>query len=125
MAVEQKNFQTFTYVDDNGVSWNKRGEAEGVRNAVDGSSALGAHPNWSRSTRRHSPRKIIYQDGTTFRTKTVLFYTAAAYNAITIGTSTLTFVIEGSATGVVYTAIKKVAERQPSAAAARQLGEHA
>jgi hypothetical protein len=125
VAVEQKNFQLYTYVDDNGVSWNKRGEADAIRNAVDGNAAFGAHPNWGRSSRRHSARHIVYQDATTFRTKNVLFYTGAAYNAITVGTSTLTFFIEGEVAGVVYTAVKKVPERQPAAAAARQLAEHA
>lgn len=125
MAVEQENFSLYTYVDDNTVSWNKRGEKEAVRQAVDGSSAAGAHPGWGRSSARHSPRTITYMDLTTFRTKRVIFYTAAAYAGITLGTSTLTFVIPGSATGVVYTANKKTAERSPSAAAGPNLAEHA
>jgi hypothetical protein len=125
MAVQQKNFQLYTYVDDNAVSWNKRGEQDTTRNAVDGSAAFGAHPNWGHETRRHSVRKIVYQDGTTFRTKTVVFYTAAAYAGITVGTSTLTWTIEGEVAGVVYTAKKKIPERQPAAASARQDVQHA
>jgi hypothetical protein len=125
MAVEQKNFQLFSYTDDNAVVWNKRGESDTTRAAVDGSTAFGAHPNWGRETRRHSVRKIIYQDGTTFRTKTVVFYTPTAYAAVTVGTSTLTWTIEGEVAGVVYTARKKIPERQPSAGAARQLAQHA
>lgn len=124
MAIEQKNFSLFTYTDDNGVDWNLRGEKEAVRNAVDGSSAAGGNPPFIPSA-RHSPRYIIYRDGTTFRTKRVIFYTAAAYAAVTTGTDTLTFVIEGSATGVVYTAHKKVAEKNPSATAGPNLAEHA
>jgi hypothetical protein len=125
MAIEQENFSLYTYVDDNGVSWNKRGEKEAVRQAVDGSSAAGAHPGWGRTSTRHSPRTITYVDGTTFRTKRVVFYTAAAYAAITLGTSTLTFTIPGSATGVVYTADKKTAERSAKASAGPNLAEHA
>lgn len=124
MPADQKNMQLYTYVDDNSVSWNKRGEAEPVRQAVDGSTAFGSHPNWGRETRRHSVRKIIYQDPTTFRTKSVIFYTAAAWAAVALGTDTLAFSVEGLAAAVTYTAIKKVPERQPSAAAARQLADH-
>jgi hypothetical protein len=125
MAVEQKNFQLFSYTDDNAQVWNKRGESDATRAAVDGSTAFGAHPSWGRESRRHSVRKIIYQDGTTFRTKTVVFYTPTAFAAVTIGTSTLTWTIEGEVAGVVYTARKKIPERQPSAGAARQLAQHA
>lgn len=125
MAIEQKNYGLFTYVDDNAVSWNLRGEKEAVRQAVDGSSASGGHPPFIPS-RRHRPRAITYTDLTTFRTKRVIFYTAAAFAAITPGTSTLTFVIEGSATGVVYTASKKHDEKNPSGTATSSgLPEHA
>jgi hypothetical protein len=125
MAADQKNFQLFTYVDDNNVSWNKRGELDAARNAVDGNSAFGAHPNWGRETRRHSVRKIRYMDPTTFRTKEVIFYTAAAYAAVVIGTDTLAFHVEGEVATVAYTATKKIPERQPQAAGSRQLADHA
>lgn len=125
MVAQQKNFQLFTYLDDNAVNWNKRGELDAIRNAVDGSAAFGAHPNWGRETRRHATRKVIYQDGTTFRTKTVLVYTPTAFAAITVGTSTLSFMVEGETVAVVYTAIRKIAEKQPAAAGSRQLADHA
>jgi hypothetical protein len=125
MAADQKNFQLFTYVDDNGVSWNKRGESNTNRSAVDGSSAFGAHPNWGRETRRHSVRKIRYVDGTTFRTIEVIFYTQAAYNAVVVGTDSIAVHVEGNTATVPYTAAKKIPERQPAAQAARQLADHA
>lgn len=125
MPIEQPNFDLFTYVDNGGQSWNKRGEEDAIRNAVDGSSAFGAHPNWGRETRRHSTRKIIYRDPTTFRTKTVIFYTAAAAAAIDLGTDTLSFAIPGSATSVVYTAFQRVDEKLGSVGAARNLADHA
>jgi hypothetical protein len=125
MAAQQKNMGLFTYLDDNAQSWNKRGELDAIRNAVDGSTAFGAHPNWGRESKRHSVRKAIYQDGTTFRTKTIIVYTPTAMAALTTGTSTLSFMVEGEATAVVYTLAKKVGERQPSAAAARNLADHA
>ena len=124
MAADQKNFQVFTYVDDNGVSWNKRGEDNAVLNAVDGSSAFGAHPTWQDRPRMRA-RRIQYVDATTFRSKAAIFYTAAAYAAITVGTSTLALHVEGETATVTYTARKKIPERQPGVGAARQLADHA
>jgi hypothetical protein len=124
MAAAQKNFQLYTYVDDAGVSWNKRGEEDDLRSAVDGSAAFGNHPNWGRETPRHKVRSITYQDATTFRTKRVIFYTAAAYAAVALG-DIIAFPVEGEVASVNYAAIKKNAERQPGQAAARQLADHA
>jgi hypothetical protein len=123
MAASQKNFQLFTYTDDGAVAWNIRGELDAVRNAVDGSTAAGGHPPFIPS-RRHRPRKIIYQDASTFRTKTLIFYTAAAYAAITVGTSALSFPVEGEATAVLYTAKKKIGEVNPSATSGPGLADH-
>lgn len=125
MAADQKNFQLFTYVDDNVVSWNKRGEDGGPASAVDGHAAFGAHPNWGRETRRHSVRKIIYTDPTTFRTVTAIFYTAAAWNAVALGTDTIAVHVPGETATVAYTATKRIPERQPAAASARQDIDHA
>lgn len=124
MAADQKNFQLFKYVDDNGANWNKRGEDNAALNAVNGSSALGAFPIWEDSARM-KVRTITYRDATTFRTKKVIFYTAAAFAAVVVGTDVLALHVEGNAATVAYTAIKKNAERQPSRAAARQLADHA
>jgi hypothetical protein len=123
MAATQKNFQNFTYTDDNGVTWTKRGETGDGREAVDGNAAVAAHPTWKDGARQKA-RSIIYQDSTTFRTKRVLFYTAAAFAAVAIG-DIIAFKVEGEATAVNYAAIKKQAEKQPSRAASRQLADHA
>jgi hypothetical protein len=125
MAGAAKNFSLYKYVDATGQNWNLRGEKDAIRNAVDGSAAAGAYPGWGRSTRRHSPRKITYVDLTTFRSKTVVFYTAAAFAAITLGTSTLSWMIEGETVAVVYTASKGINERLPKATAGPNLAEHA
>jgi hypothetical protein len=124
MAASQKNFSLYTYTDDNAVDWNLRGELDAVRNAVDGSSAAGGNPPFIPS-RRHQPRKIIYRDASTLRTKTCIFYTAAAFAAITLGTDSLSFPVEGEATAVLYTATKKIAEKNPSATAGGNLPDHA
>lgn len=125
MAAEQKNFALFTYTDNTGQAWNKRGESDAIRNAVDGSSAAGAHPAFGRETPRHKVRKAIYQDPTTFRTKTIIVYTAAAFAALTVGTSTLAFKVEGNTAAVTYTLAALVDEKRPGAFAPRQLADHA
>lgn len=124
MAGDQRNFQLFKYVDDNGTNWNKRGEDNAALNAVNGSSALGAFPVWEDSPRMRV-RTITYRDATTFRTKRVIFYTAAAFAAVVVGTDSLALHIEGNSATVAYLAIKKNAEKQPARAAARQLVDHA
>lgn len=124
MAGDQRNFQLFTYVDDNGVSWNKRGEDNAALNAINGSAALGAHPVWEDHPRMRA-RRIVFRDASTFRTKAVVFYTAAAFAAVVVGTTTLALHIEGNAATVNYVALKKIAEKQPSVGAARQLADHA
>jgi len=125
MVAAQKNFQLFTYLDDNAQSWNKRGELDAIRNAVDGSAAFGANPAWGKESKRHSVRKAVYVDPTTFRSKTIIVYTPTAMSDLTVGTSTLSFMVEGEATAVVYTLAKKIGERQPSAQSARNLADHA
>lgn len=124
MAAAQKNFQLYTYVDGNGVSWNKRGEEDDLRSAVDGSTPFGVHPNWGRETRRHSVRKIVYTDATTFRSKTVIFYTQAAFAAVALG-DIIAFPVEGEVASVNYAASRRIAERLPGQTAARQLVDHA
>jgi hypothetical protein len=125
MAADQINFTLFTYVDDNGVSWNKRGEVNAARQAVDGSAAPGAHPAWGRSTRRHRARSITYVDATTFRKVDVTFYTSGAFAAVVLGTDTIAVHVPGNTAAVDYKASKKNAERSASATAGPQLSDHA
>lgn len=121
MARNQKNFQNFLYVDDNGVSWTKRGESGGDATAVDGHASGTNAPTWIDGSRMRV-RKIIYKDPTTFRTVDPIFYTAAAYAAVALG-DILAVQVEGLATTVNYSAVKKVAEKQPSRGPARQLAD--
>lgn len=121
MARNQKNFDNYLYVDDNGVSWTKRGEAGGAAAAVDGHATGTGAPTWIDSSRM-KVRRVVYQDPTTFRTIDPIIYTAAAFAAITLG-STLAVQVEGLATTVNYNATKKVAERQPARGPSRQLAD--
>lgn len=121
MARNQKNFKLFKYVDDNGGLWNVRGEDGGAAAAVDGNAAAdAANPTWWKNTRRNHVRKIVYQDPTTFRTISPIFYTAAAYAAIALG-STLAVTVAGLATTVNYTAVKKIPEKMAGRAVGREL----
>jgi hypothetical protein len=121
MARNQKNFDNFLYVDDNGVSWTKRGESGGDATAVDGHATGTNAPTWIDGARMRV-RKIVYQDPTTFRTVDPIFYTAAAYAAVALG-DILAVQVEGLATTVNYSAVKKVAEKQPGRGPSRKLAD--
>lgn len=121
MARNQKNFENFKYVDDNGVEWTKRGEIGGAATAVDGHANGDGDPTWIDSARMRA-RRIVYQDPTTFRTVNPLFYTAAAFAAVALG-ATLAVQVEGLATTVNYSAVKKIAEKQPSRGTSRKLAD--
>jgi hypothetical protein len=121
VARNQKNFENFLYVDDNGVSWTKRGEIGGDASAVDDHATGTNAPTWIDSARMRA-RKIIYQDATTFRTVTPIFYTAAAFAAVALG-DIIAVQVEGLATTVNYAAVKKVGEKQPSRGTSRKLAD--
>jgi len=123
MAANQRNLQVFTYVDDNAVTWNKRGQEDAAINAVDGSAALTAGaPVWI-DTKRKQTRKAVFQDPTTFRTVKFTVYTAAAFAALT-SASTLNINVPGEVAAVTYNLSEKIGEKQPVAKAARQLTDH-
>jgi hypothetical protein len=107
----QKNFGYQTYVDDDGTSWNKRGETGGAAAAVDGhAAAVATQPVWEERP-HNTVRKVIYQDATTGRTITPIIYTAAAYSEIAKG-DVVAVAVAGLATAVNYTAIDKKPEHK-------------
>lgn len=124
MAANEKNFQMFSYTDDNASVWNKRGLLDASINGVDGSTALTAgQPVWI-DTKRKQTRKAVFVDPTTFRTVRVTIYTPAAFAALT-SASTINVNVPGEVAAVVYSLSEKVAEKQPVAKATRQLADHA
>jgi hypothetical protein len=125
MAASSRNTALHTYVDDNGMSWNKAGldGASNFATAVDGHAAAGAHPVWI-NTKRRQARTITYQDATTLRTYRPIFYTAATFAAVAIG-DIIAVVIPGEVAAVNYAAIKKNPEKQPGSGASRHDAEHA
>lgn len=111
MPRNQKNFRYFTYVDDGGTSWNKRGEDGGAATAVDGhAAAVASQPVWE-ETARNRVRKIRYMDAATGRTIDPIFYTAAAYAAVALG-DIVAVNVAGLATTVNYAAVQKMGERK-------------
>lgn len=124
MVAVQRNFEMFTYVDDSGTSWNKRGMLDTAVNAIDGSTALTAGaPVWI-NTKRKRTREAVFVDPTTFRTIRFTIYTAAAFAAITSAT-TLNVNVPGETAAVTYSLSQKIGEKNPVAKATRQLPDHA
>jgi len=121
MARNQKNFDNFLYTDDNAVDWTKRGESGGAATAVDGHATGTNAPVWIDSARMRV-RRVIYQDPTTYRTINPIIYTPTAYAAIDLG-DIVAVQVEGLATTVNYTAVKKQAERQPFRGVSRKLAD--
>ena len=121
MAVNLKNFDNYLYTDDNAVDWTKRGESGGPAASVDGHATGAGDPVWINSSRMQV-RRVIYQDAVTFRTINPIIYTPTAFAAISLG-ATLAVQVPGSATTVTYTAVKKIAERQPSRGVSRKLAD--
>jgi hypothetical protein len=120
----QRNYQMFTYVDDNGDTWNKRGILDAAINAIDGSAALTAgEPVWI-DTPKKQTRKAVFYDPQTFRTVKFTVYTAAAFAAIT-GATTVAVSLPGNAAADTYSLAAKIAEKQPVAKATRQLPDAA
>ena len=124
MVLKQVNFQMFTYTDDNGAVWNKRGELDAAVNALDGSTALTAGARvWPRRTKRYHTREAVFYDPTTFRTKRIVVYTAAAFAAIT-GATTLAVPVPNQVADITYSLSEKIAEKQPVGKSTRQLIDH-
>jgi len=111
VARNQKNFRYFTYVDDSGVDWNKRGEDGGAAAAVDGHAASVASQQVWHETRHNHVRKIRYMDSATGRTVDPIFYTSTAYNAVALG-DIIAVQVAGLATTVNYTAVQKLGEHR-------------
>jgi hypothetical protein len=125
MVANQRNFQVFTYTDNQGNVWNKRGEQDAAVNAIDGSTALTAGARmFPAATRRYHTRAAIFQDPSTFRTKRITIYTVAAFAALT-GASTLAVNVPGNVAAVTYNLSQLIDEKKPVAKAARQLTDHA
>jgi hypothetical protein len=123
MARNQKNFSYFTYVDDNGDTWNVRGEEGGAGTGIDGRTAFTAGaPVWGLNTRRRHVRYVEATDAGTFRKLRFVVYTPTAFAAIT-GGQVIAAAVTGDTATVSYAVSAKIAEKQPIAAASRHLAD--
>lgn len=124
MAAIQKNFAYQKYVDDQGNSWNVRGEVGGAFSGVDGHATDYTLPAWGKQTPKRHVRYAVAQDPTTFRTVKGIIYTAAAFAALSPGDAVNVSVPNLNVT-VVYNISDLIAERKPIPHAPRPLADHA
>lgn len=102
----------YKYVDDAAVNWNVPGDTAWGAAAASGGTAAGAFPAWGRNTKRRHVRYVVFQDPSSFRTRKLIVYTAAAFTALT-SASTLAVQLPGASTAVTYNLIAKIPEKQP------------
>jgi len=124
MAADQLNKQWFTYVDGNGLHWNKLASDDAACHALDGSAAsVAGQPDYPRKTRSRQPREAVFTDSVTFRQKSCVIFTEAAFSAIATG-ATIPVSVPGEATTVTYTLSAKRPDKAPIRAVSRQLADH-
>jgi hypothetical protein len=115
-----RNFNYFSYLSDDGNTYNMRGDQLWGNGAPSGGTAAGAHPAYGRQSRRRHPRKVTFRDPGSFRTFTAAVYTPTAYAALSIGSTTTSRFLPGSATAIVYTCVAKTPEKVPTSVVGRQ-----
>lgn len=125
MPAVQRNFDYFAYESDDGTTYCLRADDDWGNAAASGGSACAGEPAYGRASARRAPRRAIFRDPDTFRTFSGVVFTAAAYAALVVGTSTVNRSVEGLAGTVTYTLVKKVAEKIPSTVVGRQNTDHA
>lgn len=124
MPAVQPNFNYFTYVSDDGTTYNIRASAEWAATAAHGLAArTSGAPRFIESAQQ-APRKFIYRDPTTFRSRTGPVGTAAAYAAAAIG-DVIAVPVQGLAGTVNYELVKKVGEKVPTTIVGRTNPDHA
>jgi hypothetical protein len=111
MASNEKNFKFFTYVDNDGTSWNLRGESLGAFSAVDGHTPADvAQPLWHR-TKRNQPRRVVAQEANTGRIVVGVVYDTASFAAIAKG-DVIAVQLPGLATTTNFLVTRKLDEKQ-------------
>lgn len=124
MPLPQRNFGYFTYVSDDGTSYNIKADAEWAGITGHGLAArANGQPRYIKSGLQR-PRMVRYIDLTTGRSVTGPVGTSAAYTALTVG-ATQSFPVPGSTTPVVYTLAAKTGERVPGSVIQTSLPDHA
>lgn len=124
MPAVQQNFNYFTYVSDDGVTYNLRASTTWAATAAHGLAARTAGAPRLIASKSQSPRKFIYRDPTTFRTVQGPVGTAADYAAAALG-DIVAFAVPGLTGTVSYELVKKVPEQVPTSIVGRQDLDHA
>ena len=112
MPAIDRNWNYYTYVSDDGTTYNIRADVEWASIAAHGLAAATAGAPRYIASKQQSPRRVRYADTTTGRTKVGPIGTAAAYNAIA-SLDAETFSVRGLAAGVSFVVVKKIGERVP------------
>lgn len=124
MPLPQRNFDYFTYVSDDGTTYNIRAASEWGAIAAHGLAArANGQPRYITSGLR-KPRRFKYVDLTTGRAVEGPVGTAAAYAAASIG-DVQAFPVPGQVATVNYTLAAKIGERVPGSVAQTHLPDHA
>ena len=124
MPLVQPNFGYYSYVSDDGTTYNLKADVEW---AAVTEHALDARANGQPrliASGAQRPRTVVYQDLTTGRTKQGPVGTAAAFAAIDIG-DTHSFAQPGSATAISMTVVRKVGEKVPGSVIQSSRADHA
>lgn len=118
---QQRNFKWYQYTDNKARTWAIRADAEAGDNAAFGLGAFSANdPPFGPQSRRHQPRRAVYQDTTTFRTRVVVVGTPTATVPLTLLVS-----VPGDGATVTYNLAGDLPEKLQTAKASRNLADHA
>lgn len=124
MAGNQKNFQYFTYLTDQSVAHNIKGESGGAFSAIDGHAApVLTQPLLTGINKRNRPRYAIAEHTTTFRRARGIIYTPTAFAAIVLG-STVNVATAGNTGTTAFTVIDLQPEKlRRATASSRNLAD--
>lgn len=115
MAGLADNFVYSDYVSDDGNTYSLRTLSTWAAAAASGGTSTSTHPLYGRETKRRSVRKFRFSDAAVAgRFVTLPVFTATAYGAGVVGTTTFARGVRGEAAAVTFTLDKKIPERVPS-----------
>lgn len=124
MALDQKNFDYYTYVSADGTTYNIRADMDWAAVAGHGLAARANGQPRFIASKSQRPRKATYVDLTTGRSRSGPIGTAAAFDALVIG-ATQDFAVQGGAAVVTYTLASKVGEKVPGSVTRSHVLDHA
>jgi hypothetical protein len=124
MPGQQLNYNYYTYVSDDGTTYNIRASVDWAAVAAHGLAARTSGAPRFIASKSQKPRTFTYRDATTGRSKTGPVGTVAAYGAADLGDAE-NFYVTGLATTVSHALAKKTGEKVPTTLVGAQLPDHA